>query len=124
MCRSRLSRAWRKARVIIYRSLVLDPSRRLCFRSDRDGTYWQAEATQLRNHVSLQVKPRLAQGEVHHLSVFGLAPQPLLMLLADLLCDISAAEVFQLHREPPAGRGQPEPNGFASQIVDPGTTDG
>lgn len=91
---------------------------------DRDGTYWQAEATQLRSHVSLQVKPRLAQGEVHHLSVFGLAPQPLLMLLGYLLCDISAAEVFQLHREPPDWRWQPEPNGFAYQIVEPGTTDG
>ncbi|HWB84455.1 MAG TPA: SAVED domain-containing protein [Bryobacteraceae bacterium] len=91
---------------------------------DRDGAYWQAEATQLRSQVSLQVKPRLAQGEVHHLSVFGLAPQPLLMLLGHLLCDIAAAEVFQLHREPPDWSWQADPNGFQYQTVEPGATDG
>lgn len=91
---------------------------------DRDGAYWQAEATQLRSQVSLQVKPRLALGEVHHLSLFGLAPQPLLMLLGHLLCDIAAAEVFQLHREPPDWSWQPDPDGFQYQIVEPGATDG
>jgi hypothetical protein len=91
---------------------------------DRDSAYWQAEATQLKSQVSLQVKPRLAQGEVHHLSVFGLAPQPLLVLLGHLLCDIPAAEVFQLHREPADWRWQPDPDGFGYQIVGPGTADG
>ena len=91
---------------------------------DRNGAYWQAEASQLRSQVSLQVKPRLAQGEVHHLSVFGLAPQPLLMLLGHLLCDIAAAEVFQLHREPPDWSWQADPDGFQYQIVEPGTRDG
>jgi len=91
---------------------------------DRNGIYWQAEATQLKSQVSLQVKPRLAQGEVHHLSIFGLAPQPLLMLLGHLLCDIAAAEVFQLHREPPDWRWQPDPEGFEYQVLEPGTADG
>jgi hypothetical protein len=91
---------------------------------DRDSAYWQAEAAQLRRHVSLQVKPRLAQGEIHHLSVFGLAPQPLLMLLGHLLCDIPAADVFQLHREPPDWRWQPDPDGFEYQVIQPGTGGG
>ena len=78
--------------------------------NDRDAAYWLAEAAQLRSLVSQQVKPRLAQGEVHHLSIFGLAPQPLLMLLGYLLCDIPAAEVFQLHREPPDWRWQTDPD--------------
>ena len=39
--------------------------------------------------------------EVDHLSVFALAPQPLLVLLGTLLGDIVPADVYQRHREPP-----------------------
>jgi hypothetical protein len=42
----------------------------------------------------------LASGDVSHLSIFALAPQPLLVLLGSLLTDIPKADVFQLHREP------------------------
>ena len=37
---------------------------------------------------------------MHHLSVFALAPQPLLIELGRLLGDIVPADVHQLHREP------------------------
>jgi SMODS-associated and fused to various effectors sensor domain len=67
---------------------------------------------------------RFAQGNVEHLSIFALAPQPLLMLLGNLLCDIQAAEVYQLHREPPDWRWQADPEGFAYQISEPARTDG
>ena len=43
----------------------------------------------------------LATGEIDHLSVFALAPQPLLILLGTLLGDIVPAQVYQRHREPP-----------------------
>lgn len=91
---------------------------------DRDTAYWQAESAQLRSQISLQVKPRLAQGDVHHLSVFALAPQPLLMLLGHLLCDIPTAEVYQLHREPPDWCWQPDPKDFEYQIVEPAVATG
>jgi SMODS-associated and fused to various effectors sensor domain len=38
--------------------------------------------------------------EIRHLSVFALAPQPLLVELGRLLCDIAPADVRQLQREP------------------------
>src|SRR5690606_5905688 len=40
------------------------------------------------------------------LSIFALAPQPLLMELGHLLSDIPAAQVYQLHREPPNWKWQ------------------
>ena len=86
---------------------------------DRDAAYWDSQSTQLRRIVQLQVKPRLAQGEVRHLSVFGIAPQPLLMLLGHLLSDIPAAEVYQLHREPPDWRWQPDPIDFDFTLSEP-----
>jgi hypothetical protein len=46
------------------------------------------------------VKSRIDTGEIHHLSVFGLAPIPLLIELGRLLGDITPADIYQLHREP------------------------
>jgi hypothetical protein len=70
------------------------------------------------------LKPRLAQGSVEHLSIFALAPQPLLMQLGYLLSDIPAAEVYQLHREPPDWRWQSDPPDFEYKISEPAHFDG
>jgi hypothetical protein len=67
---------------------------------DRDGRFWAVERHELENKFERRVRERLAAGEVSHLSVFALAPQPLLILLGSLLTDIPQADVFQLHREP------------------------
>src|SRR5262249_51160237 len=54
-----------------------------------------------------------------HLSIFALAPQPLLMLLGFLLSDIPAAEVYQLHREPPDWKWQDDEPGFHFVVEEP-----
>jgi hypothetical protein len=46
------------------------------------------EAENLCRKFDLQVRERLATGEIKHLSVFSLAPQPLLIMLGSLLGDI------------------------------------
>jgi CBASS immunity sensor of nucleotide second messenger signals len=69
--------------------------------TDRDQEFWKLEAMHLRRLITQQVRSRLSNGLIHHLSIFALAPQPLLALLGYLLSDIPAAEVYQLHREPP-----------------------
>ena len=74
--------------------------------TDRDPAFWEIESTHLRRSVLQQIRPRLAQGSVRHLSIFALAPQPLLALLGYLLSDIPPAEVYQLHREPPDWKWQ------------------
>ncbi len=68
---------------------------------DTEPEYWQLERGNLQRLFSERVIPRLTSGEISHLSVFGLAPQPLLVELGRLLSDIPAAQVYQLHREPP-----------------------
>src|ERR1019366_7170003 len=89
---------------------------------DAGELYWEVEANQLLHLVEQQVKSRLAHAEVLHFSVFGLAPQPLLMLLGYLLCDIPAAEVYHLHRDPPNWRWQDDPDVFEYGVEDPATT--
>lgn len=71
-----------------------------CF-SEKDVEFWSAETASLRRRFDHRVKERLAAGEIEHLSVFSLAPQPLLVLLGTLLGDIVPSDVYQRHREPP-----------------------
>ncbi|QFT81993.1 hypothetical protein FIU89_15315 [Roseovarius sp. THAF27] len=54
----------------------------------------------LRADFASKVLGRFAAGDFRHLSVFGLAPIPLLMELGRLLSDISVADVYELQREP------------------------
>lgn len=68
---------------------------------DRNDVFWRTECEHLENWVAQHVLPRLASGDIRHLSIFALAPQPLLIQLGALLTDIPPAEVYQLHREPP-----------------------
>lgn len=68
---------------------------------DRTDDFWRTEATHLISQFDRRVRERSALGEVEHLSVFALAPQPLLVLLGTLLGDITPADVYQRHREPP-----------------------
>jgi len=67
---------------------------------DQDDNFWQIEENNLIKKFNQRVRERLADGSIKHLSIFALAPQPLLIKLGSLMTDIPAAEVFQLHREP------------------------
>lgn len=67
---------------------------------DRDREFYEVQARNLHRQMQRKVHDRLASGDIEHLSIFGLAPQPLLMMLGTLLTDIPAADVYQLHREP------------------------
>jgi hypothetical protein len=95
-----------------------------CALEDRDAAYWDGQALQLKAMFERTLKPRLGKGEIQHLSVFGLTPQPLLMRLGHLLGDITAAEVYQLHREPPDWRWQADPPGFDFTVAEPSSTGG
>ncbi|WP_241671346.1 SAVED domain-containing protein [Dankookia rubra] len=79
--------------------------------TDYEADYWSIQRRVLHEWFGTQVRDRLARREINHLSVFALAPQPLLIELGTLLCDIALMEVRQLHREPSGWRwardGQP-----------------
>ncbi|MHB1000805.1 MAG: SAVED domain-containing protein [Armatimonadota bacterium] len=79
---------------------------------DDEPHYWEIEREHLRRQFDTAMKSRLRLEHTEHLSVFALAPQPLLIELGRLLSDIPTAQVFQLHREPPDWKWQEHPEAF------------
>lgn len=68
--------------------------------ADHEPEYWSFQPPNLRRQFERKVRDALADGHVKHLSVFALAPQPLLIELGRLLSDMPEVGVHQLHREP------------------------
>ena len=89
--------------------------------TDAEEDYWRIERDHLRRLFAERVRARLADGDGPHLSVFAIAPQPLLMELGRLLSDIPPAEVFQLHREPQTWQWQEHPKEFKYLVTGPET---
>ncbi len=71
-----------------------------CQFKDHESQYWAFQQENLNRQFREKVTGRIETGEVRHLSVFGLAPQPLLIELGRLLGDICPMIVHQLKREP------------------------
>lgn len=72
--------------------------------NDSQERFWETEVDNLNHHFTTRIKPRLDRQEIKHVSVFGLAPIPLLIHLGTLLTDKTPADVYQLHREPAGWR--------------------
>lgn len=66
---------------------------------DSEDHYWIMERENLRRQFQTKVRTRLGH-DIKHLSVFGFAPQPLLIEFGRLLSDISGVEVYQHQKEP------------------------
>jgi len=98
---------------------------RMCSEHD-DGTelFWKTESAHLRSVFERQIRPRIAEANPNHFSVFARASQPLLILLGSLLTDKVPAEVYQLQREPIGWRWQSEQNGAAFRTVTPDDASG
>lgn len=88
---------------------------------DNEPIYWQIEREHLQRQFREKVRERLQSKDIEHFSVFAFAPQPLLVELGRLLSDIPAAEVYQLHREPPDWIWQEHPVGFDYLLQEPET---
>lgn len=73
---------------------------------DGSPTFWEIQTGNLRSAYAEKLKGRFERQEIKRLSVFALAPIPLLIELGRLLCDISDVEVYQLLREPKGWRWQ------------------
>lgn len=91
---------------------------------DKDAAFWELEPNQLRYMVRTQVYPAIEAGDIQHLSVFAVAPQPLLMLLGFLLSSLRPVEVYQLHREPQGWRWQLNPADIEYVVTPPERTGG
>lgn len=83
---------------VIDLSLTNSPQR------DKDAAFWQTELDVQEKHFNEKLKGRLQQQEITHLSLFALAPIPLLMKLGVLLNDIQHVRVHQPVRTPKTWR--------------------
>lgn len=70
--------------------------------------FWQVESKNLQRQFDRKVRELIEEGHATHFSIFGLAPQPLLIQLGTHFCDIPAADVYQRHREPQPSWNWPE----------------
>ena len=62
--------------------------------------YWEIESENLKHQVLSKLVPTMQVSKTMHISLFALAPMPLLVLLGTLLNEKYSVEVYQLHREP------------------------
>lgn len=67
---------------------------------DSEDSFWSLQSENLEVQFDRKVKQTISEDKRSHFSVFGLAPQPLLIKLGTLISDIVPVEVYQLHREP------------------------
>jgi hypothetical protein len=93
------------------------------FRDD-EPAYWTLQRENLRRQFGAKITGRVERQEIRHLSVFALAPQPLLIELGRLLCDIVPATVHQRHREPATWRWQRNQPSIAFRVTEPEPTTG
>jgi len=85
--------------------------------NDRDSKFWEIEGPHLESIFGRDIEPRFRDGSVQHISVFALAPQPLLIRLGTLLTDIRNVEVYQRQREPQTWRWQDRPHDAEKLII-------
>ncbi|MBS4171811.1 SAVED domain-containing protein [Bacillus sp. FJAT-49736] len=88
---------------------------------DNQELYWTVESQHLRSQFSDKVKRRLELGDINHLSVFALAPQPLLIEMGSLISDICPTDVYQLLREPAGWKWQKDAESFDFIVEEPNT---
>lgn len=87
-----------------------------CDYADHEANYWSVQQENLRRVFARKVKERIEQKEIKQLSVFALAPQPLLIELGHLLGDIVPVTVHQRYREPPTWRWQADQPAITFQV--------
>lgn len=99
--------------------------------STRDGAdpainvdFWSRETERLTRQFDRQVRQPSERGEIKHLSVFALAPQPLLIKLGTLIGDITPVDTYQRHREPSTWEWSPEEQALEFEILEPENTSG
>ncbi len=72
--------------------------------ADNESGYFELQAQNLKRQFDAKLRGELEKQAINHISVFALAPIPLLMELGRLISDITPTEVHQLHREPAGWR--------------------
>ncbi|TBX68727.1 SAVED domain-containing protein [Flavobacterium silvisoli] len=67
---------------------------------DKDSKFWETETDVLVENFNQNIRPLIQNSTINHISLFALAPMPLLIKLGTLLNDIRNLEVHQPIRNP------------------------
>lgn len=86
---------------------------------DSEPAYWQIQRMNLGRQFETAIRSRVERQDIRHLSVFALAPQPLLIELGRLLGDIVPAVIHQRHREPATWGWQENQPALALNVSEP-----
>lgn len=86
---------------------------------DNETLYWNYETENLVRQFKEKIDPLIISDTVKHFSLFGLAPQPLLIKLGTLFSDLIEVSVYQMHREPNTWEWQKEDDFDDFIIEDP-----
>lgn len=87
---------------------------------DNDPKFWDTQAENLEAQFRRTVEPLLENSqERNHYSIFAFAPIPLLIKLGTLLPDKYPAQVYQLTKEPPTWKWEPDPDFFDLTVSEP-----
>lgn len=70
---------------------------------DSEDNYWDIESQSLKMNFEEKLKSKLEKG-IANVSLFAIAPQPILVYLGTLLGDIQKVTIYQKHREPDSWR--------------------
>lgn len=84
---------------------------------DHNESYWLMEKENLLAGFKSEVEYLKGKHETQHFSIFGLAPQPLLIKLGTLFSDLYDADVYQLHREPANWKWLKDEHAVEHQII-------
>lgn len=87
--------------------------------ADNEPGYFQAQAQNLERQFNAKLRGEVERQTVNHISVFALAPIPLLMELGRLISDITPAEIHQPHREPSGWKWANSGNRLDFEITKP-----
>ena len=90
---------------------------------DSEELFWQIEEENLVRQFQEKIKPLLAIDSDKSISIFGLAPMPLLIKLGTLFSDLNDVAVFQKHREPNTWKWQKKTD-VEFKMVEPEKYDG
>lgn len=86
---------------------------------DHEPVYWDLQRSNLGRQFETAVRSQVERQSIRHLSVFSLAPQPLLVELGRLLGDIVPATIHQRHREPASWAWQPDQPAMTFEVGEP-----
>jgi hypothetical protein len=75
---------------------------------DHEPDYWRTHIRNLRTGFAEKVRGRMERNEIRRLTVFALAPIPLLIELGRQISDIATADVRQLLRDPKGWKWHPQ----------------